>query len=33
MQLQPEQREQAQLIYDKESGEYLKYWQLIRDPK
>jgi len=33
MQLRPEQRERAQLIYDKESGEYLKYRQLIRDPK
>jgi len=33
MQLRPEQREQAQLIYDKASGEYLKYRQLMRDPK
>ncbi len=28
-----DQREQAQLIHDKETGEYLKYHQLIRDPK
>jgi hypothetical protein len=28
-----DQREQAQLIHDKETGEYLKYRQLIRDPK
>ena len=33
MQLRQEQRERAQLIYDKESGEYLKYRQLICDPK
>jgi hypothetical protein len=33
MQLRQEQREQAQLIYDKESKEYLKYRQLMRDPK
>jgi hypothetical protein len=28
-----DQREQTQLIHDKEMGEYLKYHQLIRDPK
>jgi len=33
MQLRQEQRERAQLIHDKESGEYLKYRQLICDPK
>jgi hypothetical protein len=33
MQLRSEQRERAQLIYDKASGEYLKYRQLMRDPK
>jgi len=33
MQLRSEQREQAQLIYDKASGKYLKYRQLMRDPK
>ena len=33
MQLRQEQRERAQLIYDKESKEYLKYRQLMRDPK
>ena len=33
MQLRTEQREQAQLIYDNASGEYLKYRQLMRDPK
>jgi len=33
MQLWSEQRERAQLIYDKASGEYLKYRQLVRDPK
>ena len=33
MQLRQEQREQAQLIYDIESKEYLKYQQLMRDPK
>ena len=26
-------REQAQLIHDKETGEYLKYRQLLKDPK
>ncbi len=34
MQLQmQDQREQAQLIHDKETVEYLKYRQLICDPK
>ncbi len=33
MQLRQDQRERAQLIHDKESGEYLKYRQLMRDPK
>ena len=33
MQLRTEQRERAQLIYDKASGDYLKYRQLMRDPK
>jgi len=33
MQLRTEQRERAQLIYDKASGEYLKYRQLMCDPK
>jgi len=33
MQLRQEQRERAQFIHDKELGEYLKYRQLMCDPK
>jgi len=33
MQMRQDHREQAQLIHDKETGEYLKYRQLMRDPK
>ncbi len=33
MQTWQDHREQAQLIHDKETGEYLKYRQLMHDPK
>jgi hypothetical protein len=33
MQTRQDHRERAQLIHDKETGEYLKYRQLMRDPK
>ena len=33
MQLRQDHRERAQLIHDKETGEYLKYRQLMRYPK
>jgi hypothetical protein len=33
MQMRQEQRERAQLIHDKESGEYLKYRQLMCESK
>ena len=33
MQTRQDQRERAQLIHDKETGEYLKYRHLMHDPK